>query len=246
MNHDYCHPHPPDDSLRLEAVTVCVGFADILDETLARNYPHFDNFIVVTSHCDKATHAVAKKHGARLVPTDLLGKNGRVFNKGAAINAGMGHFQYHGWRLHLDADIFVPDNFRRVLFNHSHLDKNCLYGCDRIDVCGRRELREVTAAGPQVHHGVFCNPRHHRPVGVRYVDTLHGYVPLGFFQLWHASCQKPYPYSLGTAAHDDILFAALWPAANRRHLPTAFVYHLISEPSFLGQNWEGRRSKPLK
>src|SRR5580693_7111178 len=76
------------ESLRLEAVTVCVGFDDLLDLTLGLNHPHLDTLIVVTSHADRATQAVAKKHGAICVQTDLFGKNGRNFNKGAAINAG--------------------------------------------------------------------------------------------------------------------------------------------------------------
>src|SRR5207244_10492182 len=57
----YAMPASPE-SLRLEAVTVCVGFDDILDVTLALNHPHLDTMIVVTSHDDKRTHHVAHKH----------------------------------------------------------------------------------------------------------------------------------------------------------------------------------------
>ena len=113
------------EALRLEAVTACVGFDDLLDVTLALNHPLVDTMIVVTSHDDTATQLVAKKHGAICVQTDLMRKNGRGFNKGAAINAALGRFQYFGWRLHLDADIMLPDNFRRVLFNHTQLDPHC-------------------------------------------------------------------------------------------------------------------------
>src|SRR5580658_8424827 len=118
----------PIDEQRLEAVITCVNFDEILDVTLTNNHPHLDTAIIVTSHADKKTQKVAQKHGATCVQTDLYYKNGRNFNKGAAINAGFNHFHYHGWRLHLDADIALPDNFRRLLFNHTHLDKNCLYG----------------------------------------------------------------------------------------------------------------------
>ena len=78
----------------------------------------------------------------------------------------------------------------------------------------------------------------------RFVDSLHGYCPIGFFQLWHASQQRAYPYSLGTASHDDVLFAALWPQARRRLLPTAFVYHLNARPPSYGENWDGHRRQP--
>ena len=62
---------PSPESLRLEAVTVCVGFDDVLDVTLALNHPHVDTMIVVTSHDDRRTHRVARKHGAICVQTDI-------------------------------------------------------------------------------------------------------------------------------------------------------------------------------
>ena len=81
------------DSLRLEAVTARVHFVDLLDCALSANHPHVDTMIVVTSHDDKATHAVARKHGAICMQTDLFHKNGRHFNKGAALNAGLARCQ---------------------------------------------------------------------------------------------------------------------------------------------------------
>jgi hypothetical protein len=241
-------PHPAE-ALRLEAVTACVGFDDLLDATLPLNHPQVDTFIVVTSHEDKATQAVARKHGAICVQTDLFRKNGRGFNKGAALNRGLARFQYHGWRLHLDADIALPDNFRRLLFNHTYLDQECLYGADRVDLIGRKEWANVLQprAGlgvPQHSGGAFVTAQAPRPVASRYVDTLDGYVPIGFFQLWHARCQHDYPWTLGSAAHDDVLFAAQWPASQRRLLPSAICYHLCARSPKLGENWDGRRRQP--
>jgi len=235
------------ESLRIEAVTACVGFDDILDVSLANNHPHLDTMVVVTSHEDKKTQEVARKHGAICVQTDLFRKNGRHFNKGAALNAGFDRFQYHGWRLHLDSDILLPDNFRRILFNHTHLDENCIYGADRVDVIGLNELDTLKGrlqSEPQHSWSAFVNPAQNRPLSPRYVDPLRGYVPIGFFQLWHASCQKSYPYSLGTAAHDDVMFAAQWPLSHRRHLPTVVCYHLCAQPPTLGENWDGKRRQP--
>jgi len=232
------------ESLRLEGVTACVGFDDLLDVTLDLNHPHFDTLIVVTSHDDRRTQAVARKHGAICVQTDLFQKNGRNFNKGAALNAGFARFQYHGWRLHLDSDIALPDNFRRLLFNHTQLDPQSIYGADRVDVIGAAELAQVVHAGPQAAHSAFVGPNHFRPIGARYVDPLLGYVPIGFFQLWNAAAQKPYPYSLGTAAHDDVMFAQQWAAPHRRHLPTVICYHLCAQPPALGENWDGQRAQP--
>lgn len=235
------------EALRLEAVTVCVGFDDFLDVTLAINHPHFDTFIVVTAHDDRATQAVARKHGAICVQTDLFSKNGRNFNKGAAINAGFSRFQYHGWRLHLDADIALPDNFRRILFNHTALDRDCIYGADRVDVVGDGAVRAFAQSRqrePQHAHGFLLAAAPAHPLSARYVDVLRGYVPIGFFQLWHCSAQKDYPWSLGTAAHDDVMFAEQWPAPYRRHLATVICHHLCAQSPGLGENWDGMRRQP--
>jgi hypothetical protein len=242
------------ESLRLEAVVTSVGFDDMLDETLGHNMAHVDTMIVVTSHEDWRTQQVASKHGAIVVPTDLFKKNGRNFNKGAAINAGFNFFQYHGWRMHLDADIALPKNFRRTLFNHTHLERDCLYGVDRVDVVGRENieaLHTLQREHPQHRLKFLVDPTHDRklvgPIGGRLVGQLEGYTPLGFTQIFHCSRQKPYPYSLGDAAHDDTVFARLWPEAKRRLMPTVFVYHLLCSQSQWGENWDGhRRSERLK
>lgn len=238
----YSLPCSASESLRLEAVTACVGFDDFLDAALARNHPHLDTMIVVTSHEDHRTQAVCRKHGAICVQTDLFHKNGRHFNKGAALNSGLSRFQYHGWRLHLDADVLLPDNFRRMLFNHTHLDPRCVYGCDRVDVLAD-ELRSLDKK-LQHSYSAFVSSPIERETSPRYVDPLRGYVPIGFFQLWHARAQKSYPYSLGTAAHDDVMFAEQWAQEHRRHLPTVIVHHLCARKPRLGENWDGRRRQP--
>jgi hypothetical protein len=229
---------------KLELVTTCVGFDDILDLTLPQNHPQVDTLIVVTSHEDKKTQMVAKKHGAMLVVTDLFKKNGRNFNKGAAINAGFDYWQWHGWRMHIDSDIALPDNFRRVLFNHTVLDTGCIYAADRVDVVGKEGLDR--ALGHAQHsQGMFVTTPKGTEVSHRFVHNLHGFQPLGYFQLWHCSCQKPYPYSLGTAAHDDIMFASLWPETQRRLLPSIFTYHVVARANpVVGENWDGNRRQP--
>jgi hypothetical protein len=247
-HHHPPHPRPHEaEALRLEYVTTSVGFDDMLDVSLAANHPHFDTAIIVTSHDDERTQKVAAKHGAICVLSDLFSKNGRVFNKGAAINDGFSRWQYHGWRAHMDADIIVPDNFRRILFNHTVLDQSCIYGADRIDVVGREPLARI-GREPQHIYSFLMTPQHRHVISSRYVDTLRGYVPIGYFQLWHAGKQpREYPYSLGNAAHDDVMFAHQWPRERRRLLPTMVLWHLIPEPqNGMGLNWEGRRQPRLK
>ena len=232
------------EALRLEGVIACVGFDDILDVTLGLNHQHFDTLIVVTSHADRQTQLVARKHGTMCVQTDLFQKNGRNFNKGAALNVGFDRFQYHGWRQVLDADLIVPDNYRRLLFNHTHLDRSCIYGADRVDVIFPKGELAKLQTHPQHMHRCLVESHLNKRHGARYVDPLRGYVPIGFFQLWHASAQKSYPCSLGSAAHDDIQFAAEWPVNNRRLLPTVICYHLCAQPPQWGENWEGHRRQP--
>jgi hypothetical protein len=244
--HGHHHHHHDAEQLRLEAVTVSVGFDDMLDVTLRENHAHFDNFIVVTAHDDKKTQSVARKYSATIVQTDLFKKNGRGFNKGAAINAGMDFFQFHGWRLHLDSDIVLPDNFRRLLFNHTHLETQCIYGCDRLNVIGRKNIDALLSNPHHQHHHKLLLGEHgvSGTMGHRLVCDLRGYLPLGFFQLWNARTQKPYPHSLGNAAHDDMMFSASWPLHCRRHLASVIVYHLCPRPPKVGENWDGNRKTP--
>lgn len=232
------------ESLRLEGVITAVGFDDLLDVTLEKNFHHFDNLIVVTAHDDYKTQRVGRKHGVTVVQSDLFYKNGRKFNKGAAVNAGFDYFQYMGWRLHMDADIVLPDHFRRILFNHTHLERDCLYGCDRVDVVGKEAIDKMRhGVGYRQHQsGVVINDSS-GPIGHRWVDHLRGYCPLGFFQLWHASKQRPYPYSLGTAAHDDLIFSTSWPLARRRHLPTVICRHICADKPYIAQHWNGQKRK---
>ena len=183
--------------------------------------------------------------------TDLFGKNGRNFNKGAALNAGFDYFQYHGWRLHLDADIELPRNFRRTLFNHTHLERDCIYGADRMDVIGAEQINSLHSLQdeyPQHRLRFLVDPTHDRrlvgPIGGRIIGQLEGYAPIGYFQLWHCSQQRGYPYSTGSAAHDDTMFARTWPEPKRRLLPTVFVYHLCPRAPQWGENWDGNRRQP--
>lgn len=233
------------EQVRLEAVTTCVGFDDMLDVTLGFNHPHLDTMIIVTSHDDRQTQRVAQKHGAICVTTDLFQKNGRAFNKGAAINAGFGYFQWSGWRMHLDADIALPDNFRRMLFNHTYLDRGTLYGADRVNVIGAAEIAALKTQPAQYSERIFVESPIARGVMGRFVHPLHGYLPIGYFQLWNALRQMDYPYSLGHAAHDDGLFAMLWPESKRALLPSVIVYHLSMAPPVVMQNWNGRTSARL-
>jgi len=237
----------------LEGLTVSVGYADFLEETLRENLDHFDEFAVVTARDDKATQAVCHRHGVICVKTDVYREDPLDrFNKGLMINLGLAHLRNRGWLLHLDADIVLPDRLRFVL-NKSRLDEDCLYGADRVNVVGKdhwEELKQSAAYDRQYHHRYLVSPAAGPSTGARLGSRLlhneYGYCPIGYFQLWHSRHRdRRYHFCQGSAEHSDVLFALQWPAAKRILLPGALVYHLESEPARIGANWNGRMTRPF-
>ena len=232
----------------LEGLTVCVGYSDFLDVTLTENLDAYDEFVVVTSPTDKATHAVCTSHGVTCVKTDVFYEHGDSFNKGAGISLGLAYLRHRGWIIHQDADIVLPDRLRFML-NKSRLDADCIYGADRLNVTSYEkwlEVKNMPEYQRQYHHRFMVTPPQ-LPIGSRLIHNELGYCPLGYFQLWNSKHHnRRYHFAQGSAEHTDLLFSAQWPAAKRILLPGFFVYHLESEPATMGQNWAGRITKPFK
>lgn len=242
----YLAPHHSPPNI-IEGVTVCVNYADFLDEALHKNLHHFNEFVVVTHFDDRHTKAVCDRHGVQCIVTDVMLERGDEFNKGLAINLGLAHLRHNGWLCHLDSDIVLPDNFRNVL-HKSGLNDGCIYGADRMNVVGFDEwerVRNSPESARQFHHRCLVNPTTKLEVGARLLHNEFGYCPIGYFQLWHSRQQKRYPINQGSAEHTDVLFSVQWPREHRRLLPTFYVYHLESEPAQWGANWGGRRTKPF-
>ncbi len=235
---------PPRATFAISGVTTCVRYADFLDRALTANLHHFDDFVVVTSHDDRATRNVCDHHGVTCIPTDLFFEDGATFNKGLAINLGLSHLQGgSGWRVHLDADILLPDRFRYML-GKSGLEPQNLYGADRVMVESRAEWEALALHQCRQYRGrSMVEPP--LKIGARIIHEHFGYCPLGFFQLWHSDYEYPYPVNHNNAAHSDLLFACQWPRAQRILLPGVYVYHINSEATQLGANWNGRTSPPF-
>lgn len=224
---------------KLEAVVTSVGFDDLLDVTLPANLLQLDALYVVTSHTDYRTQQVCRKHGAIAVLTDAFGPSGS-FAKGAGINFGFARCRYRGWRICLDADIVLPPHFRRVVLNHDTLDHQTLYGADRVNIVGVSQWGRVMSSQWGELETVYTG----LPIGPRLISLSYGYVPTGYFQMWHSDCHKTYPSTAGGAGLDDVTFALQWPLSYRRLLPSFLVYHLcVAEPSH-GENWDGHRRHP--
>jgi hypothetical protein len=174
---------------------------------------------------------------------------GGPFNKGRMIQRGFDQLGGHDWILHLDGDIVLPRKFRQYL-DWAHLDERVIYGADRCNLVGFDEWNRLKQyAGAWDNHAHECGHWFHPKfqVGSRWVSKLHGYVPIGFFQLFHGGemvqggyHQKIYPYHHGDAARSDVQFALQWDRRFREVVPEVIVLHLESETSGLGANWKGR------
>jgi hypothetical protein len=234
--------------LRIECATICVGYGDFLAATLPENLPLVDDLVVVTAPDDDETIAVCRKHSVHYVLSDEY-RRGGPFNKARLIRRAFDQIAGRDWILHLDADIVLPRKFRR-LAELAHLDERVIYGADRQNVVGWDAWQRLkSTAGPWDNHahenGHWFHPSL-RP-GSRWVSTLHGYVPIGFFQLFHGSAlvdggyhQRSYPIHHGDAARTDVQFALQWDRRQRQLVPELIVLHLESEKSAIGANWRGR------
>jgi glycosyltransferase involved in cell wall biosynthesis len=235
----------------IEAVTVCVNYADYLVEAAPFNVPHLSRWIIVTTPQDEETRQVCRRFGLECITTEEHRRDNGAFGKGRLIHRGVSALRGGDFILQLDADIVLPTDLQTLL-DEAHLDSAHVFGCDRLNVTGFDAWQRVKAGG------LLCrsNPwavELHRPdcrLGTRVANRGHGYTPIGYFQLWHGSASnwrdfvsKPYPFQHGTAARTDVMHSLQWDRRQRTLIPELLVWHLESEPAEMGANWAGRRTK---
>ncbi len=230
--------------MNLEAVTVCVDYADFLAHTLPLNKPHLQRWVIVTAPHDRATQRLCAHHNVQCLVTESFYRQGDRFNKGRGVNFGLAALEKKNWLLHLDADIALPPRTQEMLVK-AQLDRNTLYGIDRL-MCPdfNAWARYQRAPTPHFENEVFVHLKPF-PVGTRVAKLDRGgYVPIGFFQLWHSATGRiEYPEHHATAARSDMLFALQWDRAHRQILPEVVGIHLASgENEPMGANWNGRRT----
>jgi len=232
--------------MKIECVVICVNYSDFLAESLPTNRHQFDRLVVVTTPEDKLTQRLCENYHVHCIQTDVFDTAHGNFRKGAAINVGLAALSRDAWLCHMDADIVLPPKTRRLL-EQSQLDPSCIYGADRFMIKSAEEWF-THLQRPKVLHqhweakdesGYFILTDNHR-FGVR-VAGVSGWVPIGFFQLWHSSKCVRYPEGHTTAGREDMLMGMQWPRSKRVLLPEILVYHLESEAnSAMGANWLGR------
>jgi hypothetical protein len=220
-----------------------------------------DRMVVVTTPDDSETRKVCHNHDVEYIisrdysrnaaDSSARDKSADGFNKGRMIERGLSILRADAWRLHLDADIVLPGQFRRLL-DGAHLDTQKIYGCDRFMVRSWEQWQQLQRSGWMSHQHCNVNFPVSIDMGARWALASTGYVPIGFFQLWHGQgdefrgrCHRPYPIHHGTACRTDVQHALQWDRRDRELLPEIVVAHLESERAVLGANWKGRTTKPF-
>lgn len=239
--------------MKIECITVCVNYADFLREMLPYTVHLFDDYVVVTSPNDGETKELCRRWSIRCLVTDDFTSRGDEFCKGRGIQRGLDSLSMSDWVLHLDADMALPSTFRQSL-EHAHLQTDCVYGVDRIMVQGEEAWKQFKASNwlTQWHRDYHCRvtfPDGYA-IGSRWASPVHGFVPIGAFQLWHGPTSmnqgthsRPYPQHHSDAARGDIQHGLSFDRRKRVLLPEVVAVHLESEPTKLGANWQGRKTK---
>jgi len=235
--------------MKIEAVSVCVNYSDYLKVSLPINKQILDRIVIVTRSDDYETIKVCKENNVECIATDEFNDHPSGFNKFKGINKGLDTLDKDGWVLFLDCDIVLDPLYRRV-FDNLEFDKNCIYGCDRVNCVGydgwltKRELvygnwlltpgsmelgsRIVQYYGQQGDNGKFA-----------------GWKPLGFFQLVHPSSFTSYPTDTEGYDRADMVFTNKYPRERRIFIPDMIVIHLESHGAKMGDNWRGRITLPF-
>lgn len=214
-----------------EAVVVCVDYADFLGLTLPRMLACFDGVTVVTVAQDEETQTLVHEHHARLVISSRRNFMGLNFNLPALLNDGFAASHKRGWLVKLDADIYLPSGFDRVM-RETMTDPDKLYGAQRYFAEDRATFLR------------FCEQEDWSLLEPPYESTD---AALGFFQGFHAETPhlagRPTYYEeqryVGPSQTNDRLFRAAFPEEGVGVLANPVV-HLGLDA--IGTNWKGRVS----
>ena len=234
--------------MKISAVIVCVNYGDFLSYTLPQNKPLFEQIVVVTSSKDYYTQAVCEFNNVKCVVTDSFYENGASFNKANGINAGFDALGTKNldWILHMVADIWLPATFRAAI-SCSPLNESFLYGIDRMMCPNYESFKQFFSNQKPIHEGWVYQHMDFFPVGARFIQYKEdGYIPLGFFQLFHRTKFKYYPNKHLSAARTDLQFSQTWERSERALIPEVIAVHLESEErDDQSINWNGRKTIPF-
>jgi hypothetical protein len=228
----------------LEAVIVCDEYGDFLKETIPHTLRNVNDLVVVTAEDDKETQALCAKLDCRFV----VGWNHKrsEFDKAKAINHGLAHLRCNDWLLHMDADIVLPDVFADWFTTNLTLNPDNIYGVDRFD-CRSADAWDRLRNSDYLHTRRQWRYMIQPPPGCKPCTRVahgdyEGWVPVGFFQLWHSKVRTRYSWKPGAGGeHTDLLHGTSWKPENRILIPDFYAIHL-STGMKMGENWRGRKS----
>jgi hypothetical protein len=198
--------------MNIQAVSICVNYADYL-ESILQNRQHFDRWVIVTVAEDTETRELCRQNNLECIVSRVLRPDGSDFNpaynKSRAINEGLAILDQHDWAVILDSDVLLPRYFRQRL-KALPLDKRCIYGLKGRQVCPDRRTFEAY--------------RHCQPWDAMFGRNTQ---PLGYFQLFHlgtSSNRYPELSQERTRVHDDDCFVQTYPPNARRCLPFSSLH----------------------
>jgi hypothetical protein len=129
----------------INILTLCIGFADILDITLPINKTIISNITVLTSPDDTATIEVCKKHSVECIQSYTHKENNQTFNKGKILNFGLNHILCKNLFtiqknpiLYIDSDIILNPKLKTL--DPSILEDDWIYGCKRAMITDFNQL----------------------------------------------------------------------------------------------------------
>ncbi len=229
--------------MNIEVVVPCVDYGDYLAETLPHTVAQFDRVIVVTSRADRETQEVARKYGAEYYATDVWFRGGSTFNKYAGVDFGLAFCSAGDtWVGVLDADTYLPP-LARYWLERKLTNTQAIYGVDRVNCVGFDRWRSHIALSHPGHdyHCRVPAPAG-MPLGARIaLRRQGGWLPIGYFQMWHNDTGRKYPVRVqGDAEHNDVLHAMQWEPHERVLIPEVIAVHLMADQAKLGSNWKGR------
>lgn len=222
--------------MNITCITVCVDYHDYLEKTFYWNLGHFDKHVVITTPQDALTKQICADYGVEHLSTSSFYFNGDKFNKGRALNKGLGAIAPADWVLFMDADIILPLDFgeklRKLELNPEHLYYSRRGTIPKATTNAELEKLKLDPARRSVYKILSWSD-----------DAL----PWGFFQL--VSVHSPqvagkgwrwFPVHHPNANEYDTEFKNQWPPDKQELLPQEDfrVLHLWHGPR--GENWKGR------
>lgn len=235
---------------KFQAVIVCINYSDFLKITLPNNKQYFDRVVVVTDTKDLETLKVCNFYNVKCIQTEAFYSDGeKVPNKAKGINEGLKDLNLNDWIIQMDADIWLPPLTRQILEQYP-LEQDSIYGIDRLMCNSYQEWIDFIHMNkkdiPHIHEGWIYLHMDHFPVGQRIVQYHgEGYMPIGFFQLWHPQGSGIHSYPVEIVGFDrtDVLHLKQFNREKRKFIPDFVCIHLASEEHAMGQNWNGRKTK---